>query len=698
MNKIRIVDWTATDENILSGSAIIEDALAAEELRLDTLHATLDGSEVRPTLFQPADADGLLTKKDELFGVQPWFRMLVQDFSVYGYGDPVWYYHEGKLIGKFFMESIERVGPTAFEISCTSSVGLLVNSQHYGGIYTGQKAVDVLKDIIGGAVDYTLDQRLLDIPIYGWLPVASRRDNLHQFIFALGAIASKDVAGALRITVLEEKDPSKMSEERIKLGGNVDYQTPATQVLVSEHAYTAYDTDSEVVLFEGEVAAEPLITPNGQQVTGALVLYDGPMHDVTVSNGSILEQGVNYAVLGQSSDCRLAGKAYTHTVRVIQGKRKEETAALSEMKDNVVTVENATLVSLANSENVASRLAAYYGSVKTIENEIVVGDERPGDTVSFLDPFGEETVGFLSGMDLTMSKTLTASATILSGYAPGDYGNYYSHSVVITSEQNWTVPPEAKRKIRAVLIGGGYGGDTGESGTDGTRPRGYTIGDGGEPGKGGKGGKGGKVFVITLSVTSGQSFHAIIGTGGSPGQAGTASKFGTYTSDDGLSSTSGYTDLFTGKKYAMPGEDGLDGGAGAGSNGEGTNIIYKGVTYRPGAIGASLSEDGFKGIGGRGGGPAAGRNGNNGGDADYDSNQGNGFMDGGSGGNGATGVAGEDASTLGSGGEGGHGGGGGGGGGGASGNSQLIWEGDGGKGGAGSPGGRGGDGLIIVYW
>ena len=700
MNQIQIKDWTATDETIIDGQVLIEDALAAEELRIDTLTATLDGGADIPTIFQPSDADGMLTSEEQLYGVRPWHRELVQDFSGFQYGDPVRFTHDGDLIGGFFFEAVSRESRSFYRISATSVVGLLVNSQHYGGLYTGEPLEDVLEDIIGGVAPYTLDERLEGIPVYGWLPVATRRDNLHQLLFAEGAIASKDVAGGLHITVLEEADtPADLDDGRLLSGGSVEYRTPATQALISEHAYASYDSDETVTLFEGEVAAEPLTSPQGQAVTGALVVFDGPMHDLTVENGAILEQGVNYAVLGQSSNCLLTGKSYTHTVRVLSTAPVAQGLALAEQSDNTVTVEDATLVSPVNSENVAARIAAYYGATKTVSVGITVGDERPGDTVSFSDPFDEGTVGFLSSLDINISGTLTAEAKLLAGYVPGDYGNYYTHSAIITAEQDWTVPAGAKDKIRAVLIGGGDGGEPGSDGeAGGNGDFNGNEGPGGAGGAGGKGGKGGKIFVVTMAATEGQTFHAVPGIGGDPGEPGAASTFGEHSSEDGSSSDDGYVDILTGSTYARPGASGISGGKGAGTDGTGENVEYKGVTCVPGERGADYSTGSFSGTGGYGGGPAAGADGLDGEAPEYDTNQGHGSMDGGHGGKGANAVQADTPTVPGSGGNGGHGGGGGGGAGAVSGPEQYIWFGYGGDGGLGGLGSKGANGIIIVYW
>lgn len=695
-NELQIRDWAAGDEQIKSGSLTMDDPVITEELRLDSLTATIDGAAWLPTLLRPSDADGVLTSDDYTLGCLPQKRILIQDFSGFVYADPVLVRHDGELLGKFYFESAERVAPTLYRISATSEAGLLANSRHYGGIYTGEPLEEVLADIIGGAVEYTLDPRLEGIPVYGWLPVATRRDNLHQLLFAEGAVPSKDTAGALHITVLEDGAASVIPDNRVMLSGSVAYNTPASQALISEHAYAAYAADEEKTLFDGEVAAELLTTPKGQNVTGALVLFDGPMHDLAVENGTILESGVNYAVLGPSSDCQLTGKAYTHTVRVIAATPPGQSRAMAGQSENIVTVEEATLVSLANSENVAARVAGYYGSVKTLTAGLVVGTERPGDRVSLSDAFGDTTDGFISSMTMDLSHTLTAQAEILSGYVPGDYGNYYTHVEIITAEEDFVVPDGAKEKIRAALIGGGRGGYPGEAGEAGEDGGNSSSGSGGAGGAPGPGGEGGNIYVVTIPAAPGQVFHAVPGSGGAPGQAGGASTFGAYTSEDGLPSETGFQELFSGQTYGLPGPSGIAGGKGAGSDGDGETITWQGVTYHPGARGEDDEDGSYRCLGGYGGGPAAGSNGEDGGDAEVTYNET--LANGGNGGDGAAPVAGTSATVPGCGGGGGHGGGGGGGGGGATAPDNQWWRGSGGDGGSGGAGGSGAPGLILVYW
>ena len=199
-----------------------------------------------------------------------------------------------------------------------------------------------------------------------------------------------------------------------------------------------------------------------------------------------------------------------------------------------------------------------------------------------------------------------------------------------------------------------------------------------------------------------------------------------YNSSNGLSSSTGFVELFTGAVYALPGldgESGADGGAGgcyppiaeygtteAGENG--ADVAFNGTTYKGGGAAARMVKTGTElGItsymhlhfGGSGGGGAA--PGANGGAATPGISGTHGSWVWGGGGKGANALSAEPTVELY--GSGGNGGSGGGGGGGAA--TQHWWNtayttlisvysqtpGAGGKGSAGTKGYRG---CIIIYY
>lgn len=682
-------EFSTENDGLVDARIYVSDSLVADELGVDTLTANVVDQSAQTRLLaaegMPVAAGGMLliAKGDD------------RSIADYAYGAPVYAYHGDGLLGKFYFKSGVRTGSVFYELSCVSGVGLLLDSDHYGGMYTGETAGTVIADIIGGIVPYTIAPDAAATPLFGWLPIGSRRDNLRAVLFAIGAVLEKDTAGEINLVYPVETDAAPIADDDIYAGGSVDLATPATGVDVTEHSYLSLASDDTETLYDGEVAADTIVTPGGKTVFGALVTFSAPYHDLHAENGNILESGVNYAVLGQSPACVLTGRAYTHTTRIVSRRQSGGTP-------NVLSAKEAYLVNTLCSETVADRLMNYYANARLISHDIVMHTEDPGDRVAFTDPFGDAAEGYIREMDIAVSGILKAACTIAANYTPTPGGNYYEHVLIVTASQTVTIPAECKGKIRAVLIGGGHGGylgnpgETGDNDWDSINP----ATAGGEPGEPGEGGR---VFVITMAAAAGQQFSAVIGTGGAgatqtaDAQEGGATMFGSYSSADGFPSENGYIDVLNGTAYAVPGGQGIAGGHGQDRQGNGTTVIWNGVTYVPGQNGADDDYGSYDAYGGYGGGPAAGANGGDGKDGRFSGT--NHFANGGDGGDGATPIKAPNGTIRGQGGFGGHGGGGGGQGGGTHGKpSNEEQPGASGAPGAGGEGGDGADGILLIYY
>lgn len=694
MDRIIYKGKTYQDDTLRDIDGIIGDSLVAEQLAVDTLNATVvDTAAIQHILV----ADGKIAVADGKAAAGKCERLSLD--QRYAYGEEVFYYRDNDLFGKFRLKKLTKVYDDEFQLDCISAIGLLLTGQHYGGVYDGETAGTVIADIIRGTIPYTLDADLAAVPVYGVLPKGTRRDNLRNVLFAVGGQIRKDTAGEVSIVPMSQGAAYALSEDEIYTGGSVTGGTPATGVAVTEHSFVRLPGDEIITLYDGEAAAAELVTPNGAVVSGVLVDFSEPMYDLEGQNTSILEWGANYAVISGSPAAVLTGRKYTHTERILLR------TVLSGGAANVVESSECQLVNLMNSELVADRLMAYYGAAKTYEADLVVTDQKPGDYVSFTDPFGDAATGFIADMELTMSAILKAHTTIISGYIPTAWGNYYTAVAKITQSGTFTVPSGCRGKIRIVLIQGGSGGYAGEPGGAGTAGSTSGFGTSGEGGAGGAGGSPGRVYVGTIAAQAGNTFPVVIGAGGAgaagsgeaPGEGG-HSTFGVYSSADGFVPDEGYAALLTDDIYALPGETGTSGGAGM--QGEDTGferptVTFGGETWTAGAMGETASTGSVVGGGGLGGGAAVGADGGDGENGAVSSYNDGYLPEGGDGGDGATPAAAPDTDNPGQGGHGGHGGGGAGGGGAV---SSGIWVGAPGTPGSGGQGGTGGPGLVLVYY
>lgn len=680
--------YTFENPIIKSCACVMSSAMLEEELAIDQfMPVVYHAGYIRQKLV-PFGSSGLVTSDGKQFMVYPGTGFL----DKIPYGTPIWYKSGDNLVGKFYTKRILRTGKAYFDILAVSAIGVMDGQQHNGGLYTGQTFASVAADIIGGGFSFSCTDEVATIQIYGWLPIASRRSNLHQLLFACGVMLDKDSNGDIYFRFPDSETYKSIPDSRIFLVGSVDYMTPATAADVTEHAWLQLSTDETVTLYDNTDGS-------GAAASTFVAFQQAPVHDLQVSGNLAVESyGVNYAVV--SGTGTLTGKKYTHVTKVLR-KTVEDAGT-----EKTASVTEATLVNIANSENVCQRVLSYYSSARTIQADVVLNGERPGDQISFNNPYNEPEMAFLASMDVNASSFLRAACELVTGYVPSGGGNNYTQVVVLTGTGNYQFPAGTKYAV-AVLISAGDGGWSGGKGKNATGNKHFDserkAGDGGIPGIHGSGGK---ILSVKLENPTG-IFSYSCGTKGLggvqdgtessvAGTHGTATTFGPYSSENGQTSATGYVNLFTGEIYALPGRDGIAGGKGNDESGDGPNVIdHNGNVWTHGKNGASYSNNHGDGDGGYGGGAAVGANGNDGADGRVSSS--GGF--GGVGGNGAVPLPGSSAASYGSGGDGGHGGGGGGAGGYGSGNEDLssLSNGDPGEGAPGSPGGNGGDGVIVIY-
>ena len=543
-NKIIYGQWTFVDKDIKSGNMYLAMSLMSDSLEANTFSATVECSD-----------------------------KTILDFER---NAPLTYYSRGRQKGIFYIQSITRVGPTEYTLSATSAIGLLIEGLHYGGIYTGQTVAEVLPSICG-TVPYVIKTDLRDIALYGWLPVATPRDNLSQVLFAIGASIKTDLDGVLHIESLWNGISGTFGKDRMYQGPSVDYTSKVTQVVVTEHQYV--EGGDETDLFSGSTQEGDIIT------------FDEPMYNLQATGFTILESNANYAKVSAGSGT-LKGNAYIHNTRQVAQD------VLTANESNVKTVTEATLVSLVNSRAVAERVANYYKCVETINANAVYQGENPGDLLSTWHPYDLEAVSScLQSADVSLSNTLKADEGLLVGFAPikEEQSVIYDQKVILTGSGTW-VPPEGTVSAHVVLIGGGGKGEDGESGVNSIshftrKSKSQTVyfadmsvgesksvsvsesanGTSGQAGTGGEGGAAGVqgyVYETDIDISEAQTFQYNCGAPGTTsGETGGATTFGEYSSANGGILPNGYIDITTGIAYAVPGNPGVKGGDG-GSNGD----------------------------------------------------------------------------------------------------------------------------------
>ena len=683
---------------IVSINSVTDVDIIGSRLSIDLLTPQVQYEYTRDSaeIFAGPDFDGILSSDGYLMAT----NKVYTDLRLLPYGTLVWWFIGDTLQYKAYLKDVDRINEQVYKITAISAIGLLDTQKHRGGLYKGISFTTLLADIIGNTIPYTVDSGLTSLQVYGWLPYDSRRENLHQLLFATGVMIGRNPDGDMDFRFLSNQEAIVIPDGQIYQGGSVAYEAPVSAVDITEHSFMELVTDETVTEYDNTDGSE---TANNT----LLVFRNAPLHDLqTTGTLTIVDSGVNWAILTGTGI--LTGKKYTHSTRILT--KYAENA--DQQREKVKSVTDAYLVNVANSENVAKRIVDYYSSKKTVKTAIVNENRKAGEFITGKDPYMESITGFIASMRSESSSFIKSSINVITDYIPTGGGNNYTRAILYTGSGTIDVQAlladKEDKTFLAVLISGGDGGRSGEDGTSGTNGS-SDVTSGtlvkpveGSGGLGGSPGGGGKVFTVTIDGTNLITLVYSCGEGGQSDREGGATTLGDYSSANGEVTPYGVANIFTGELYGLRGvNSGTSGARGTTTDGESASVTFDGQTWVNGQSGTDAYGGGAEAQGGKGGGAAVGADGGSGTNGTVShNNRGRYFGIPGVGGDGANALDRVGSATgYGQGGDGGHGGGGGGVGGFYYTPGGISHRGYGvnGSGGKGGKGGRGGPGLIIIY-
>lgn len=342
------------------------------------------------------------------------------DLESVPYGTPVLYYIDTRMIGRFYIKNIERTSKFLYRLNCVSGVGLLSRMKHYGGLYlTGNRYKDILKEILRkdpkdsnseSVFKYSVDESIENIRINGYLPYASKRDNLYQFLLATNTNIITDLNCDYVFTSFRGGQTSEQIQtNNIYDAGSVKYGSSPSKITITKHAYRMKTTQEEETIFDNSDDILPL--------ADKLIEFGSAPIDLSTIRveGSLTASYINENIAIVSGIGKILGKPYAHDEDTVE---QEDPSAY---EDKEISVSDCTLITENNINVVSQRLFAYYKNAKTIDNEIVLTKEKCGNKYSFIDPFQDNRNGILIKMTLVTDAIIKASCEIIADWNPSDY-------------------------------------------------------------------------------------------------------------------------------------------------------------------------------------------------------------------------------------------------------------------------------------
>lgn len=280
---------------------------------------------------------------------------------------PISVYFGDEFIMRAFVSEAKRNTFTTWNISCEDYIGLMENTAYVGGMYTNVYANELLQHIFATAkIPVDISNDFASDMVSGYIPYTTCREAVMQVAIAIGAIVDTSYSDRVKIYRENPNVIQTIPKERIMQGQKIAESAIVTAVEVHYHAYVAS-------MGESVVAYDSADSGWGD---GIIVRFAEPLHDLIIYQGQIIESNPNYAIINAEDGCTLEGFRYSHTQNA-----KQKSNPLTRLTDveNVVSIQNATLISANNVDKVLEKCYDYYIRNKTTSAKIV---EKRADTAA----------------------------------------------------------------------------------------------------------------------------------------------------------------------------------------------------------------------------------------------------------------------------------------------------------------------------
>lgn len=299
-----------------------------------------------------------------------------------------------------FIKSAKRKSKSVWDIKSEDYIGLMDSIDFRGGVYNNYDALALIGEIFSVAkTPYSISSGFEGAKVTGHIPYTSCREALMQVLFAIGAVADTSNSDSVNIFSLSQSVSQNIPKRRLLQGQSFEEETRVTAVELISHSYNA--TSEVITAYDADKSGA------GDNI---LVKFSEPLHGLSISSGTILESGVNYAIIDAASNsCILSGKKYEHTTVI---HRKENPLVLSSDIENIVAIQNATLVSSNNVDYLLELCYNYIVNTNKTNMKIIDGNNTEATVVGDLISFETEYLGERQGRIIRQSFSLVGSMLV----------------------------------------------------------------------------------------------------------------------------------------------------------------------------------------------------------------------------------------------------------------------------------------------
>ena len=271
---------------------------------------------------------------------------------------PLETYFGGELRQSTFVTTSTRTAKRQWRVESEDYIGQMENITFYGDVYTSKNVKELLTSTFSEArIPLHISSDLDTATITGYIAPTTLRDAVQQICFVINAVATTSAVDGVKISKLNDTIVEHLPLSRIRQGQSFKSSERVSQVSLEYYTYYAPDTTSEEAEWENLYKASESGT--GENI---VVTFSEPHYHFLISNGEILHNTANYAIINAQENCRL--RAY---------KYKSMSQKLIAINDDISksehpvekAVSGVTLVNESNAQGILDKLYDYFLRVTT---------------------------------------------------------------------------------------------------------------------------------------------------------------------------------------------------------------------------------------------------------------------------------------------------------------------------------------------
>lgn len=266
-------------------------------------------------------------------------------------------YRDDDLIAAHYLKDANIASQNNYVVSCQSAVGILDEQPFEAVMLENKPALEAAQEIIGDSFTIDMQEDLQAMTVSGYIADGTRRDALHQLLFALGAVCSTVGRESIRIFTIPA-EAKQIPRENIYTGASVQQDAVVTSVKVEYHSYSAEETEG-------------------------------------------------------ASKIELDGVTYYDTVGYLE---KINTDVIAGTHENPVEITGATLLTKERAEALLDALYAYHVHNTTVTQKIIITDEAPGELVLTEDILEMPFEGIITSRETILTNLFASTLTIRGAY------------------------------------------------------------------------------------------------------------------------------------------------------------------------------------------------------------------------------------------------------------------------------------------